>query len=138
MSNEVIRLLPRFIKDINLVQPEFSLSDRVWQLPMQFGPNQKDWTMVHVTLYENTYYCYWTEWDLSLELSVKGKIKKPAFCGHYGTFLGFSDFSSSNIFHLCRSTICRPLSADSLAVEDAMFSFVDIERALIPNSRVPQ
>jgi hypothetical protein len=35
--------------------------------------------MVHVTLYENTYYCHWTEWDLSLELSTKGKIKNPVY-----------------------------------------------------------
>jgi len=79
MSDDIDRLFLRFIYDINLLQPEFSLSDRVWQFPMQFGPNQEDWTMVHVTLYENTYYCYWTEWNLSLELSIKGKIKKPAF-----------------------------------------------------------
>ena len=72
-------LLPRFIKDLNLTQPEYNFSDRVWQFPMRFGPNPKDWTMVHVTLYKKTYYCYWSEWDLSLELSAKGKIKKPAY-----------------------------------------------------------
>ena len=42
-------------------------------------PIQKTWTMIHVTLYENTYYCHWTEWDLSLELGIRGNIKKPAF-----------------------------------------------------------
>ncbi|MBW2368052.1 MAG: hypothetical protein JRH15_09215 [Deltaproteobacteria bacterium] len=81
MSDETIRLLPQFINDINLTQPEFSSSDRIWRFPMRFGPTPKDWTMVHVTLYEDTYYCFWTEWDLSLELSTKGKIKKPAFWG---------------------------------------------------------
>jgi hypothetical protein len=35
--------------------------------------------MIHVTLNENTYYCQWTEWGLSLELGIKGNIKKPAF-----------------------------------------------------------
>ena len=79
MSDDIFRLLPRFINDINLTQPEYNFSDRVWQFPMRFGPNPKDWTMVHVTLYEKTYHCYWSEWDLSLELSTKGKIKKPAF-----------------------------------------------------------
>jgi hypothetical protein len=81
MSDEIVRLFPQFINDINLIQPEYNLSDRVWQFPMRFGPNQKDWTMVQVTLYENTYYCYWTEWDLSLELGMKGKVKKPAYWG---------------------------------------------------------
>ena len=79
MSDEIFRLLPKFISDINLTQPEDNLSDRVWRFPMRFGPNPKDWTMVHVTLYENTYYCYWSEWNISLELSTKGKITKPAF-----------------------------------------------------------
>ncbi len=69
MSDEIDRLFPQFINDINLIQPEYNLSDRVWQFPMRFGPNLKDWTMVQATLYENTYYCYWTEWDLSLEFA---------------------------------------------------------------------
>ena len=81
MSDEIDRLFPQFINDLNLLQPEYNLSDRVWRFPMRFGPNPNDWTMVHVTLYEDTYYFYWTEWDLSLELSMKGKIKKPAFWG---------------------------------------------------------
>ncbi len=81
MSDKIVGLFPQFINDINLIQPEYSFSDRVWLLPMRFGPNPNDWTMVNVTLYENTYYCYWTEWDLSLELSMKGKIKKPSFLG---------------------------------------------------------
>ena len=79
MSDEIVRLFPQFINDINLIQPEYNLSDRVWRFPVRFGLNPKDWTMVHVTLYENTYYCYWTEWDLSLELSMKGKIRNPAY-----------------------------------------------------------
>ncbi len=83
MSDEIVRLFPQFINDINLIQPEYSLSDRIWQFPMRFGPNQKDWTMFQATLYESTYYCYWAEWDLSLELSMKGKIKKPAFWSLY-------------------------------------------------------
>jgi len=33
--------------------------------------------------------------------------------------------------------VCRPLIADSLAVEDAIFSFFNIETAVIPNSRGP-
>lgn len=81
MSDEVVGLLPQFIRDINLVQPEYNLSDWVWQFPIRFGPNPKDWTMVQVTLYESTYYCYWAEWDLSLELSLQGKIIKPAYWG---------------------------------------------------------
>ncbi|HIJ57391.1 MAG TPA: hypothetical protein HPQ03_14895 [Deltaproteobacteria bacterium] len=79
MNDEIVGLFPQFINDINLIQPEFSNSDRVWRFPMRFGPNPKDWTMVHVTYYEDTYYCYWSEWDLSLELSAKGKINNPSF-----------------------------------------------------------
>ena len=79
MQDENVRLLSQFINDINLIQPEFSFSDRLWRLSIRFGLNPRDWTMVHITLYENTYYCYWTEWDLSLELSMTGNIKKPAF-----------------------------------------------------------
>jgi hypothetical protein len=37
MSDEVVRRLPRFIKDINLKQPDYDLSDRVLRLPMRFG-----------------------------------------------------------------------------------------------------
>ena len=79
MNDEIVGLFPQFINDINLIQPEFSNSDRVWRFPMRFGPNPKDWTMVHVTHYEDTYYCYWSEWDLSLELNAKGKINNPSF-----------------------------------------------------------
>ncbi len=79
MDDEVLRRLPRFVKDINLIQPEYDLSDRVWRFPMRFGAGPNDWTMLHVTLYEKTYYCYWTAWDLSLELNLKGKVKKPAY-----------------------------------------------------------
>ncbi len=57
---------------------------------------------------------------------------------YYGTFLGLSDLFSSKSFHLCYSTILLPLIANSLAVEDAVSSFVDIETALILNSRVSQ
>jgi len=48
--------------------------------------------------------------------------------GPSGTFLGFSDYSmpSPKSFNPCSSTICRPLIADSLTVEKAMFSFFDI------------
>ena len=59
---------------------------------------------------------------------------------YYGAFLGLSDYSISlsKSFNPCFSTICRPLVADSLAVEEAIFSFFDISTALIPSSRVPQ
>ena len=40
-------------------------------------------------------------------------------------FLGFPDLSSSKIFDRCSATICRSRNADSLAVEDAMFSFLE-------------
>jgi len=81
MSEEIATLFPQFVRDINRIQPEFSSSDRMWQFPMQFGPNLKDWTMLHVTLYNHTYYCFLSEWDLSLELNRKGRIIKPAYWG---------------------------------------------------------
>jgi len=93
MSDDIVCLFPQFINDINLIQPEYNFSDRVWRFPVQFGPKPNDWTMIHVTLYENTYYCYWTEWDLSLELGMTGNIKKPAFWD-------LSDGDSKNS-HIC-------------------------------------
>ena len=30
MSDEIVRLFPQFINDINLIQPEYNFSDRVW------------------------------------------------------------------------------------------------------------
>jgi hypothetical protein len=56
MSDEIVRLFPQFINDIKLIQPECNLSGRVWRFSVRFGPNPKDWTMVHVTPYENTYF----------------------------------------------------------------------------------
>jgi hypothetical protein len=111
MSDEIFRLLPQFIKDINLTQPEYNFSDRVWQFPMRFGSNPKDWTMVHVTLYEKTYYCYWSEWDLSLELSTKGKIKKPAFWS-------LSDGDSKKISYMLTkfTTVVKRIANDWLRV----------------------
>lgn len=79
MRDDIVEFLPQFIDDINSLQPEFNFRDLVWRFPARFGINPKDWTMVHVTLYENTYYCYWTEWDLSLEVSTKGKLKNPVY-----------------------------------------------------------
>ncbi len=79
MNDGILRRLPRFVKDINLIQPAYDLSDRIWRFPMRFGAGPNDWTMLHVTHYEKTYYCHWTAWDLSLELSLKGKVKKPVY-----------------------------------------------------------
>ena len=111
MSDEIDRLFPQFIKDINLIQPDYSLSDRVWQFPMRFGSNSKDWTMVHVTLYEDTYYCYWTEWDLSLELSMRGIIKKPAFWS-------LGDGDSNKFSYMLRrfTTVAKRITNDWLRV----------------------
>ena len=111
MSDEIDRLFPQFINDINLIQPEYNFSDRIWRFPIRFGSNPKDWTMVHVTLYENTYYCYWTEWDLSLELSMKGKIKKPAF-------RGLSDGDSKKFSHMMKgfTTVVKQITKDWLRV----------------------
>lgn len=95
MKNRIDILFVQFIKDINLIQPKFSLSDMIWRCPMRFGPGPRDWTMVHVTLYENTYYCFWPEWDLSLELSRKGIRKKPAFWG-------LNDKDSEKIAHMLK------------------------------------
>ena len=52
MYDKIIRLFPQFVKDINRIQPKYSLSDQIWQLPMRFGPGPNDCTVVHVTLYE--------------------------------------------------------------------------------------
>lgn len=49
-----------------------------------------------------------------------------------------ANLSASEIRHQCFSTICRPLIADSLAEEDGMFSFFDIETALRSISCVSQ
>ena len=51
-----------------------------------------------------------------------------------GSFLGFSDLPSSKSFNTSSSTVFSPLIADSLSVEDAMFSFFDIETAFILSS----
>jgi hypothetical protein len=45
------------LPEIKQIQPEYEFSDLIWRLPMRFGSNPKDWTLVHVTLYEKTYYC---------------------------------------------------------------------------------
>ncbi len=111
MSDEIVRLFCQFINDINLIQPEYNFSDRVWRLPMRFGPNPKDWTMAHVTLYEDTYYCYWTEWDLSLELSMRGKIKKAAL-------EGLSDEDSKKFSYMMKrfTTFVKRITNDWLRV----------------------
>jgi len=111
MSDEIVRRFPQFINDINLIQPEYNLSDRVWRFPVRFGPNPKDWTMIHVTLYESIYYCHWTEWDLSLELSMTGNIKKPAFWD-------LSDGDSSKFSYMLTSftTVVKRITNDWLRV----------------------
>jgi hypothetical protein len=111
MSDEIVRLFPQFITDINQIQPEYDFSDLIWRLPMRYGPNPKDWTMVHVTLYENTYYCYWSEWDLSLELSTKGKIKKPSFWS-------LSDGDSKKFSYMLKgfTTVVKRITNDWLRV----------------------
>jgi len=65
--------------------------------------------------------------------------RTPSMWG-FGDILGFSVYlnSPSNSFSPCSSTTFRPLSTDSLTVEDAMFIFFDIQTALIPSSRVLQ
>ena len=133
MSYEVVRRLPRFIKDINLIQPDYDLSDRVWRLPMRFGAAPNDWTMLHVSLYENTYYCYMTAWDLSLELSLKGKIKKPAYWS-------LDDKDSKKIeFMLTRfSTVVKRITNDWLQVyrETLKSLSLDMRYGILPKSVV--
>jgi hypothetical protein len=133
MCDEIVRLFPQFIKDINRIQPKYSLSDRVWQLPMRFGPGPKDWTMVHVTRYENTYYCYWTEWDLSLELSMKGKIKKPAYWG-------LDDEDSRKFSYMLTrfATVARRITKDWLRVyRETLKNFpLDMRYGIMPKGVV--
>ncbi len=47
MDDKVLRRLPRFVKDINLIQPEYDLSNQVWRFPMRYGAGPNDWTMLH-------------------------------------------------------------------------------------------
>ena len=133
MSDEFIRLLPRFVKDLNRIQPEYNLSDLVWQFPMQFGSGPNDWTMLQVTLYENTYYCYWMEWDLSLELSLKGKIKKPAYWG-------LDDIDSKKFKYMLAkfTTVVRRISNDWLRVyRETLNNFpFDMRYGILPKSVV--
>jgi hypothetical protein len=75
---ETIKLLPQFIKDLNRLQPEYSSADRIWRLPTRTGNKPKDWTMVHVTHYKESYYLSWTASERSLELDLKGKPRSPA------------------------------------------------------------
>jgi len=111
MCDKIVGLFPQFIKDINLIQPKYNFSDRVWSLPMRFGPSPNDWTMVHVTLYEDTYYCYWTQWDHSLELGLKGKIKKPSFLG-----LSQGDIKKFSYMLKGFTTVARRITKDWLRV----------------------
>jgi hypothetical protein len=73
MNEEAIGLLPRFIKDLNRLQPEYSPGDRIWRLPMRTGAKPNDWAMTHVTHYQDSYYFAWTASKLSLELNAYGK-----------------------------------------------------------------
>jgi hypothetical protein len=75
---EMIKLLPQFIKDLNRLQPEYSSADRIWRLPTRTGNRPKDWEMIHVTHYKETYYLSWTASGRSLELDLKGKPCSPA------------------------------------------------------------
>jgi hypothetical protein len=74
MIDDVIQLLPRFIEDLNRLQPEYSYADRIWQLPMRTGEKPKNWAMVFVTHYQDTYYFSWTKHRLSLQIDTKGKL----------------------------------------------------------------
>jgi len=74
----VTELLPRFIKDLNLLQPEYSSADRIWRLPLRTGDSRKDWTMLSVTHYKETYYLSWTLDNLSLELDSQGHARSGA------------------------------------------------------------
>ena len=71
------KLLPQFIKDLNRLQPEYSSADRIWQLHLRTGDKPKDWTMLCVTHYQETYYVGWTLCDLSLELDLQGRPRTP-------------------------------------------------------------
>jgi hypothetical protein len=71
-------LLPQFIKDLNRLQPEYSYADRIWQLHLRTGDKPKDWVMLRVTHYQETYYLFWTLCDLTLELDSRGHARTPA------------------------------------------------------------
>ena len=71
-------LLPQFIKDLNQLQPEYSSADRIWQLHLRTGHKPKDWVMLRVTHYQETYYLSWTLCELTLELDLRGLARTPA------------------------------------------------------------
>ena len=72
------KLLPQFIKDLNRLQPEYASADRIWQLYVRTGGKPKDWAMLRVTHYQETYYVAWTLSDLALELDSQGRPRTPA------------------------------------------------------------
>ncbi len=133
MSDEIVRLFPQFVNDINQIQPEYELSDSIWRLPMRFGPSPKDWTMGHVTLYENTYYCYWSEWNLSLELGTKGRIKKP-------TYWALNDRDSKKFLYMLTgfTKIVKQINKDWLRVYREMVKNfpIDMKYGTLPKSIV--
>ncbi len=133
MSDEIVRLFPQFINNLKSIQPEFSFSDRIWQFAMRFGPKPKEWTMVHVTLYENTYYCHWTEWDLSLELSLKGKIKKPSYLS-----LTAKDAKKISFMLTGFTTVAKRITKDWLGVyrETLKNLPLDMRYGILPKSVV--
>lgn len=73
--DEITKLLPQFVKDLNRLQPDYSSADRIWRLPMRTGDKPKDWAMTHVAHYKETYYLSWTAYELSLEFDPQGKAR---------------------------------------------------------------
>lgn len=71
-------LLPEFIKDLDRLQPEYSYADRIWQLHLRTGHKPKDWVMLRVTHYQETYYLSWTLCELTLELDSRGLARTSA------------------------------------------------------------
>jgi hypothetical protein len=53
--DEITKLLPQFVKDLNRLQPEYSSADRIWRLPMRTGDKPKDWAMAHGLIALNTF-----------------------------------------------------------------------------------
>ena len=77
-NTELTEALPQFIKDLNRLQPEYSSADRIWELHLRTGDKPKDWAMLRVTHYQETYYVGWTLSDLELELDLEGRPRTPA------------------------------------------------------------
>ena len=71
-------LLPRFVKGLNRLQPEYSFTDRFWRLPVRTGVRSNDWALLRATHYQQTYYLSWTAYELSLELDPQGRTRSGA------------------------------------------------------------